>query len=120
MAFFLSTSSSVLAWKSTALPAAIPSRAAARRPSPLRGGGFGFRVGAFFNPIEEPIVKEALKEPVAFMSGMVAGFLRLDLSEDPLREWLTRTVEASGISAEEIDEGVINPQEDSPQQIEIE
>ena len=42
------------------------------------------------------------------MGGGVAGLLRLDLNEDPLKEWVTRTVEASGIaeenSAEESDE----------------
>ncbi|XP_068640916.1 UPF0426 protein At1g28150, chloroplastic-like [Aristolochia californica] len=111
-ALFLPTSPCV--WKSTALGAVISS--SLRRRTRLGG----FRVKAFFNPIEEPIVKEALKEPVAFMSGMLAGFLRLDLSEDPLKEWLTRTVEASGITADEIDEKGINPLEDSPQQIEIE
>ncbi|KAK1326288.1 UPF0426 protein [Acorus calamus] len=33
------------------------------------------------------------KEPVAFMGEMFAGLLRLDLNEEPLKEWLTRTVE---------------------------
>ncbi|XP_068646641.1 UPF0426 protein At1g28150, chloroplastic-like [Aristolochia californica] len=112
MALFFSTSPS--AWKSTALPAGFSSPA--KRPARL----VGFRVRAFSNPIEEPIVKEALKEPVAFMSGMLAGFLRLDLSEDPLKEWVTRTVEASGITTEEIDEEGIKPLEDTPQQIQIE
>lgn len=52
------------------------------------------------------------------MGGMFAGLLRLDLNEDPLKEWITRTVEASGLTAEEIEaEGV--PQE-VPEQIEIE
>ncbi|KAL1541897.1 UPF0426 protein, chloroplastic [Salvia divinorum] len=62
----------------------------------------GFDVRAFFpNPDQQPILKEALKEPVAFVGGMFAGLLRLDLSEDPLREWVARTVEASGIATEE-------------------
>ncbi|KAI6694340.1 hypothetical protein NL676_022050 [Syzygium grande] len=75
----------------------------------------------FFNPTEERIIKEALKEPVAFMGGMFAGLLRLDLNEDPLREWVTRTVEASGISEEELDaEGSKEAEEDAPQRIEIE
>ncbi|KAF8014647.1 hypothetical protein BT93_H0452 [Corymbia citriodora subsp. variegata] len=75
----------------------------------------------FFNPTEERIIREALKEPVAFMGGMFAGILRLDLNEDPLREWVTRTVEASGISPEELDaEGSKETKEDAPQQIEIE
>ncbi|XP_058097794.1 UPF0426 protein At1g28150, chloroplastic [Magnolia sinica] len=79
-----------------------------------------FRAKAFFNPIDEPIVKEALKEPVAFMSGMFAGLLRLDLNEDPLKEWLTRTVEASGITKEEIDVESSKVEEDAPQEIQIE
>nr|GEU80941.1 uncharacterized protein [Tanacetum cinerariifolium] len=58
-------------------------------------------------------------EPVAFMGGMFAGLLRLDLNEDPLKEWVTRTVEASGLTDEELD-----PQnstlEEVPQQIDIE
>lgn len=60
------------------------------------------------------------QEPVAFMSGMFAGLLRLDLNDDPLKEWLTRTVEASGITEEEIDKGNSKVEEDAPQQIEIE
>ncbi|XP_077247177.1 uncharacterized protein LOC143886893 [Tasmannia lanceolata] len=79
-----------------------------------------FSVKAFFNPVDDPIFKEAFKEPVAFMSGVFAGFLRLDLNEDPLKEWLTRTVEASGITEEEIDKDTSNLEEDAPQQIEIE
>ncbi|XP_010240160.1 UPF0426 protein At1g28150, chloroplastic isoform X1 [Brachypodium distachyon] len=77
---------------------------------------------ACFNPFgDERILREAMKEPVAFMGGVFAGLLRLDLNEDPLKEWVTRTVEASGIaeenSTEESNEGAQN---DAPQQIEIE
>ena len=61
----------------------------------------------------------SLQEPVAFAGGMFAGLLRLDLNEDPLKEWVTRTVEASGISEEEIDDEGSKPEE-VPQQIEIE
>ncbi|KAI3517892.1 hypothetical protein L1887_17113 [Cichorium endivia] len=78
-----------------------------------------FGAKAFFlNPSDERILKKALKEPVAFMGGMFAGLLRLDLNEDPLKEWVARTVEASGITTDEEDEN-IKPQE-SPQQIQIE
>ncbi|XP_008813341.1 UPF0426 protein At1g28150, chloroplastic [Phoenix dactylifera] len=81
-------------------------------------------VQAFFNPFEDqPVIKDALKEPVAFMGGMFAGLLRLDLNEDPLKEWITRTVDASGIAADgEIvqEELKLEAQEDAPQQIEIE
>ncbi|CAH9076340.1 unnamed protein product [Cuscuta epithymum] len=71
----------------------------------------------FFNPIpDQPIIKEALKEPVAFMGGMLAGLLRIDLNEDPLKEWVTRTVEAT----QEIHQATETQAEDTPLQIEIE
>ncbi|KAJ6926159.1 hypothetical protein NC651_010566 [Populus alba x Populus x berolinensis] len=73
-----------------------------------------------FNPTNEPILKDALKEPVAFMGGMFAGLLRLDLNEDPLKEWVTRTVEASGITEEDIDAEGSQPEESVPLEIEIE
>ncbi|KAJ3706519.1 hypothetical protein LUZ61_010224 [Rhynchospora tenuis] len=83
------------------------------------------RIQACFDPFggQSPIVRDALKEPVAFMGGLVAGLLRLDLNEDPLKEWISRTVEASGI-AEEVQTGVDgseqNGEDDTPQQILIE
>ncbi|XP_075481006.1 UPF0426 protein At1g28150, chloroplastic [Primulina tabacum] len=84
----------------------------------------GFRVGAnMFDPssIQPPILKEALKEPVAFVGGIFAGLLRLDLNEEPLKEWVSRTVQAAGLSMEEIgrSDGV-EAEETVPQQIEIE
>lgn len=60
------------------------------------------------------------QEPVAFMGGLFAGLLRLDLNEDPLKEWVTKTVEASGITAEEIAREKSESEEESPQRIEIE
>lgn len=55
------------------------------------------------------------------MGGMFAGLLRLDLNEDPLKEWVTRTAEASGIVEEEIDADVEGSKTNEvPQQIEIE
>lgn len=51
---------------------------------------------------------------------MFAGLLRLDLKDDPLKEWVSRTVEASGISEEEIEAQGLNAEEEAPQQIEIE
>ncbi|KAF7813398.1 UPF0426 protein [Senna tora] len=60
-----------------------------------------------------------MQEPVAFMGGIFAGILRLDLEEEPLKEWVTRTVESAGISEDEIDtEG--SKTDAAPQQIEIE
>jgi len=35
-----------------------------------------------------PIIHELTIQPTAFLGGLVAGFLRLDLNEDPLRTWL--------------------------------
>ncbi|ESQ34043.1 hypothetical protein EUTSA_v10009115mg [Eutrema salsugineum] len=75
-----------------------------------------------FNLPQEPILSEALKEPIAFVGGMFAGLLRLDLNEEPLKEWVTRTVEASGITEEDVDADGMSSKydEESPQQIEIE
>uniref|UniRef100_A0A6N2N6D4 alcohol dehydrogenase n=1 Tax=Salix viminalis TaxID=40686 RepID=A0A6N2N6D4_SALVM len=76
------------------------------------------RASCLFNPTNEPILKDALKEPVAFMGGMFAGLLRLDLKEDPLKEWVTRTVEASGITEEDIDaEGLQQEEQREPQHL---
>ncbi|XP_047978334.1 UPF0426 protein At1g28150, chloroplastic [Salvia hispanica] len=81
----------------------------------------GFEVRAFFpNPDQQPILKEALKEPVAFVGGIFAGLLRLDLNEDPLRGWVARTVEASGITTEESSKREGEEDEQVAQQIEIE
>lgn len=54
------------------------------------------------------------------MGGMFAGLLRLDLKEDPLKEWVTRTVEASGITEEDIDAEGSQQEEQVPLEIEIE
>ncbi|KAG5247143.1 UPF0426 protein [Salix suchowensis] len=78
------------------------------------------RASCLFNPTNEPILKDAIKEPVAFMGGMFAGLLRLDLKEDPLKEWVTRTVEASGITEEDIDAEGSQQEEQVPLEIEIE
>ncbi|KAK6646185.1 hypothetical protein PHAVU_L006501 [Phaseolus vulgaris] len=78
-----------------------PSIGGISRTIPRTGKRNGNGIKAFFfNPVQDPIVKDALKEPVAFLGGMFAGILRLDLNEEPLKEWVTRTVEASGISEE--------------------
>ncbi|KAL7098177.1 hypothetical protein ACP275_09G000900 [Erythranthe tilingii] len=82
-----------------------------------------FQVRAFFpNSAQEPILREALKEPVAFVGGIFAGLLRLDLNEEPLKEWVGRTVEASGISSPTATKKGVEEEEDdqTPQQIEIE
>eukprot|EP00270_Netrium_digitus_P016156 TRINITY_DN575_c0_g1_i2.p1 TRINITY_DN575_c0_g1~~TRINITY_DN575_c0_g1_i2.p1 ORF type:complete len:153 (-),score=32.87 TRINITY_DN575_c0_g1_i2:94-513(-) len=78
---------------------------------------------SLFNPEEDPIVREALKEPIAFFGGIVAGLLRLDLKEEPLQEWVAKTAEAAGIELKQpgVDEdgGAATP-EDRPVDISIE
>ncbi|XP_021888021.1 UPF0426 protein At1g28150, chloroplastic isoform X2 [Carica papaya] len=74
----------------------------------------------FFNPFKEPILKDAIKEPVAFMGGVFAGLLRLDLNEDPLREWVSRNVEALGIKEDELADDGSKVEEQIPIQIDIE
>nr|GMC71161.1 UPF0426 protein At1g28150, chloroplastic [Ipomoea batatas] len=71
------------------------------------------------NGLPDVSLDECQTEPIAFMGGVFAGLLRLDLNEDPLKEWVTKTVEASGITAEEIQATEIESEE-TPQQIEIE
>ncbi|KAL7000582.1 hypothetical protein U1Q18_001732 [Sarracenia purpurea var. burkii] len=120
MSFTLCSSSNCALWKWKAVAVkqlSLPSSSSSVSSLPKRR----VRVKSFFfNPTEEPILKEALKEPVAFMGGMFAGILRLDLNEDPLKDWVARTAEASGITEEEIDAGGGKPEEEIPQQIEIE
>ena len=58
---------------------------------------------------------------MAFVGGMFAGLLRLDLEEEPLKEWVTRTAEAAGISKEETGAAQDSTTDEAaPQQIEIE
>ncbi|KAK8945843.1 UPF0426 protein [Platanthera guangdongensis] len=79
----------------------------------------GLRVQDCFNPFaDQPIVTDALKEPVAFVGGMFAGLLRLDLNEDPLKEWIVRSVKAAGIKPDEEAGAKVDEKEDS-RQIEI-
>ncbi|XP_006652546.1 UPF0426 protein At1g28150, chloroplastic [Oryza brachyantha] len=123
--------SSAVLFPNSRAPATL-SRRRASGPVQRRGFVFGLEgrsrrgatgtVRACFNPLgDERILREALKEPVAFMGGVFAGLLRLDLNEDPLKEWITRTVEASGIAEDnQTDESSEGSQDDAPQQIEIE
>ncbi|XAR48283.1 hypothetical protein NMG60_11031045 [Bertholletia excelsa] len=120
MSFVLCSASKPTVWKLKAV--------AVKPPSPSLSTVLLFRkrrlqVKVFcFNPSDEPILKEAFNEPVAFMGGMFAGLLRLDLNEDPLKEWISRTVEASGVTeVDDMDIDGSKPEEaPSPQQIEIE
>ncbi|CAM6040663.1 unnamed protein product [Sphagnum compactum] len=58
-------------------------------------------VRALLNPGDDPILKEVLKEPIAFFGRVFAGLLRLDLNEEPLREWVAQTSEAAGLDLSE-------------------
>ncbi|KAH0976148.1 hypothetical protein GBA52_018047 [Prunus armeniaca] len=111
-------------WKSKKLrfikPSTLPKQMSPSSSTKVRLGNNDGVKAFFFNPTEEPILRDALKEPVAFMGGMFAGLLRLDLNEDPLKDWVSRTVEASGITKEEIDASGLEPEEEAPLQIEIE
>ncbi|CAN6249454.1 unnamed protein product [Urochloa humidicola] len=118
-----STASAVLLRSSPRVPAALSERRSSHTVAGRRRtrGAAGV-VRACFNPLgDERILREAIKEPVAFMGGVFAGLLRLDLNEDPLKEWITRTVEASGIAEENSsEESSEADQNNAPQQIEIE
>lgn len=41
--------------------------------------------------IDDPTFKAALREPAAFLGGVLAGLLGIDLGEEPLRGWIERT-----------------------------
>jgi hypothetical protein len=48
--------------------------------------------------VEDPLVRKAMKEPVAFFGGMFAGFLGLSVDDEasPLSKWVRDTSEAAG------------------------
>ncbi|KAF5837426.1 hypothetical protein DUNSADRAFT_4406 [Dunaliella salina] len=54
----------------------------ARRRSPL---------DVIADSIENPILRTAVKEPVAFLGGIFAGILGLNLEEEPLKSFLERS-----------------------------
>ena len=37
-----------------------------------------------------PFVRELAGQPVAFLGGVFSGLFRLDLSEDPVKSWLSK------------------------------
>ncbi len=56
----------------------------------------------------KPILNEFLGQPVAFFGGLVSGFLKLDLQQDPLKGWLEKqgvTTTASTTSASSSNDG---------------
>lgn len=52
-----------------------------------------------FDPdsVEDPLLRQALKEPVAFFGGMFAGALGLSTTDEPLKAWVEKTSEAAGV-----------------------
>lgn len=61
---------------------------------------------------------------MAFFGGLVAGLLRLDLQEEPLRDWVQRTSKAAGLdqptSSASTSDGEIELDDDDLTEIDIE
>ncbi|CAL8467528.1 g7066 [Coccomyxa elongata] len=71
-----------------------PYRFKSKIPAPLKYRSVTKRVhvlGRLADGTGDPILKQALKEPIAFWGGFVAGVLGLNLEEDPLKTWIKRT-----------------------------
>ncbi|TYQ23930.1 hypothetical protein [Pseudanabaena sp. UWO310] len=49
----------------------------------------------------KPILNELLGQPVAFFGGLVSGFLKLDLQQDPLKGWLEKQGATTTVSSAE-------------------
>ena len=92
----------------TATATARPSLAAARLPGarrrrcapPLRAepsSASSNPLEAFAEALDDPVLAKAAKEPVAFLGGVFAGLLRLDVKDDPLAGWIEKTSEAAGV-----------------------
>lgn len=63
----------------------------------------------------KPILTEFLGQPVAFVGGLVSGFLKLDLQQDPLKSWL----ETQGAAPTTVSSSSNNGKTDGPQSISI-
>eukprot|EP00243_Klebsormidium_subtile_P002951 TRINITY_DN16037_c0_g1_i1.p1 TRINITY_DN16037_c0_g1~~TRINITY_DN16037_c0_g1_i1.p1 ORF type:complete len:152 (-),score=8.10 TRINITY_DN16037_c0_g1_i1:255-710(-) len=79
-----------------------------------------FQVNALLNPQDDPIINEALKEPVAFFGGLFSGLLRLDLKEEPLKDWLEKTADAAGVKPDGSVDSIVIEDEEGPVEIDIE
>jgi hypothetical protein len=77
------------------------------------------QVQAMLNPQDDPILNEVFKEPVAFFGGLFSGLLRLDLKEEPLRDWLEKTADAAGVKPDGNLEST-SDDEEGPVEIDIE
>ncbi|GAQ93075.1 hypothetical protein KFL_012840020 [Klebsormidium nitens] len=78
------------------------------------------QVKALLNPQDDPIINEALKEPVAFFGGLFSGLLRLDLKEEPLKDWLEKTADAAGVKPDGSVDSIVIEDEEGPVEIDIE
>ncbi|NUN66133.1 hypothetical protein HCU40_15555 [Pseudanabaena biceps] len=63
----------------------------------------------------KPILNEFLGQPVAFFGGLVSGFLKLDLQQDPLKSWLEKQGATISTGSSTSDSG----KSDGPQSISI-
>jgi hypothetical protein len=63
----------------------------------------------------KPILNEFLGQPVAFFGGLVSGFLKLDLQQDPLKGWLEKQGATPTTGSATSDNG----KNDGPQSISI-
>lgn len=78
------------------------------------------QVKAMLNPQDDPILNEAFKEPVAFFGGLFSGLLRLDLKEEPLKDWLEKTADAAGVKPDGSVDSIVIEDEEGPVEIDIE
>jgi hypothetical protein len=61
-----------------------------------------------------PFLQELTRQPVAFLGGVVSGFLRLNLEDDPVKVWLDK--QAGAASGSNDDD---TPPSNGPQKISI-
>eukprot|EP00898_Chlorokybus_atmophyticus_P003194 jgi/Chlat1/3876/Chrsp26S04016 len=81
----------------------------------------GLRVVARATPSNrDSILSDAIQEPIAFLGGLFAGLLRLDLKEDPLREWVAETAEKAGVEQPQSTVVNDNDEDEGPVDIAIE
>ena len=63
-----------------------------------------------------PIIKELIQQPIAFLGGFCSGVLRLNLSDDPVQTWLQKQTGSTYTVTNTTDNGKSN----GPQSISIE
>lgn len=65
-----------------------------------------------------PIMKELMEQPVAFLGGFFSGMLRLNLNDDPVKNWLDRQDGYTSASSSTTE--INNGKSEGPQSITIE